>query len=288
METEPNYPILAEMGFYRHRNGTPVAVYRSGDRLVHKTGDQPPGYVTPEWEERFLSYCKGGYTAEEYWEARKTGQWWDHMRVGDNRPPVGVDAITAELDELRYVVNDMVKDGPAKTEHDANKAANLKARVDMLIKSLDAELEALAAPHHREINRLEAKKRVFHDEINAMRSKYGSVLDAAKASVGNLVERVVAPFLLRKRQEQREAGQVQITRGGKEKAVATNVGPSGAKISLVTKWDAVVEDYAVALDALKDHAKVRAAVQAVADSAARSAAKLPIPGVKYVSKETTR
>ena len=138
------------------------------------------------------------------------------MRVGDNRPPVGVDAITAELDELRYVVNDMVKDGPAKSEHDANKAANLKSRIDVLIKSLDVELEALAAPHQREINRLEAKKQTFYDEINDMRAKYGSVLDAAKVAVG-IGRRVVGPFLLRKREEQRAAGQVQITRGGKER-----------------------------------------------------------------------
>ena len=277
--------IRAEQGFYRHRNGTPVAVYRSGDRLVHKVGDQPPAYVTPDWEEKFLSYCKGGYASEEYWEARKTGQWWDHMRVGDNRPPVGVDAITAELDELRYVVNDMVKDGPAKSEHDANKAANLKSRIDMLIKSLDVELEALAAPHQREINRLEAKKQTFYDEINDMRAKYGSVLDAAKVAVGNLVERVVGPFLLRKREEQRAAGQVQITRGGKEKDVATNVGPSGAKIGLRSVWTGEIVDYDQALAAFKDNEKVRRLIQELANAAARSTAKTPVPGIEFIRKD---
>ena len=280
--------IRAEQGFYRHRNGLPVAVYRSGDRLVHKVGDAPPAYVTPEWEERFLSYCKGGYDAKAYWEARRTGKWDDEMRVGDNRPPEGVDAIVAELEDLAETVTDMVKAGPAKTEHDANKAANLKARVDTLMDALDKEIEDLKRPHYVQINRLEARKREFQDQVKEIHGKYGVILERMKFSAKNLVELVVGPFLIRKRQEQRAAGQVQITRGGKEKAVATNVGPSGAKISLVTKWEAEVEDYAKALDALKDHDKVRAVVQSIADSAARSAAKLPIPGVKYVSKETTR
>ena len=283
-----NEIIFAEQGFYRHRNGTPVAIYRSGDRLVHKVGENPPAYVTPEWEERVLSYCKGGFDAKAYWEARRTGQWSDHMRVGDNRPPEGIDAIAAELNDLQQSIKDMLKAGPAKTEHDANAAANLKARVEVLVASLDMEIKALERPHHIEINRIEAQKRSAFDAIKAIHEKYGTILQSVKFAAHTLVEQVVAPFLLRKRQEQREAGQVQITRGGKEKAVATNVGPSGAKISLVTRWEAEVEDYAKALDALKDHAKVRAAVQTVADSAARSAAKLPIPGVKYVSKETTR
>jgi hypothetical protein len=285
---ESDLDIRAEQGFYRHRNGTPVAVYRSGDRLVHKVGENPPAYVTPEWEERFLSYCQSGYDAKAYWEARRTGKWEDHIRVGDNRPPEGVDAIVAELEELADVVTDMVKAGPAKTEQDANKAANLKARVDVLLESLDDEIKSAQRPHQLEINRIEAQKKEAFESIKAIHSKYGVILERMRFSAKNLVELVVAPFLIRKRQEQRDAGQVQITRGGKEKAVATNVGPSGAKISLVTRWEAEVEDYAKALDALKDHDKVRAAVQAVADSAARSAAKLPIPGVKYVSKETTR
>ena len=60
------------------------------------------------------------------------------------------------------------------------------------------------------------------------------------------------------------------------------IAPNASKLK--PGWVAEVEDFDRALMALKNHPKIIAVVQELADAAARSKAKLPIDGVKFVNK----
>jgi len=278
-------PLKLSAGRFRHkRTGQPVAIFPDpGGNLVYMIGNEPHRYVDDRWEENYFSYCDA-VSEEAYILATQTGAWPDHLRVGDNRPE-GIDEVREEIARLRDVASAMILRGPAKTEEEAHAASNLRARVEGLHNQLRTALASESAPIQAEINKIEQQKRPWQDKLADLVDSFQRPFRDAADTVAKLKEIVLKPYLQAKRREQEKAGQVQNLRGGGTKPVPTNVGATGSKTKLMTRWFAVIEDWDAAIAALKENTKLRATVQDIADAAARSSAKIAIPGVKFEKKE---
>ena len=278
-------------GFYRHtRSGLPIAIWpapASSKDLLYRVDNGEVGYVDAGWEERVFSYAEP-VTEKDWREASKTRIWKDFRRIGDNRPPEGVEAIRAEIENLTEKANDLIKAGPAQDEETANQAANIRAYLDDLHKQLTAAMEAETAPHHAELAVIEARKRPIYELIKTINDRFKPAMALALDTSQGLIRKVIQPYLIDKRHRASESGQVQTLRGGGTKPIAANVGPTGAKVKLVTRWWGEVVDYDAAIVALKDNPKIKAVVQDIADAAARSSAKIPIPGIEFRKKEEAR
>jgi hypothetical protein len=239
------------------------------------------------WCENVFSYCRPVPEAS-YRQAVATGKWPDHALAGHNRPPEGIDAIRAELDDLRMRAEQLVRAGPAKTQADADAAANLKARIASLTEALETEQELEVAPERQELQRIEQAKRPVLERISATEQRYAPILVSARSTLRKLTDAVIFPFLSEQRRKARETGQSQQTRSGGAIAPSASAGAKNAKTFLATVWRAEIEDYDKALAALAQHGDVRACVQKICDAAARSRAKLPIDGVRYIPEEKAR
>jgi hypothetical protein len=271
-------------GFYRHRsNGSPVAIWTNNDALVAKVGNEPPKYVDERWEENFFSYCDA-VLESDYREAVVNGVWRDHIRVGSNAP-LQVEDLSIEIENLVEIAEGMIRKGPAKTEEEARAAANVKSRLKEIQDLLETGRAAETAPIYRDINAIEAKARPLRDKVEAIQHSYETKKFRISSVMRMLVEQVAQPFLLRKREQQVAGGEIQHLRGGGTKPAPTNVGGTGAKITLKTSWHAKVVDYDKAVLALKDNAKMKALVQQLADAAARSTARVPVDGVEFYKQE---
>jgi hypothetical protein len=280
-------PLELSAGRFRHkRSGLPVAIYPDADsgQLIHRVLNQPARYVDERWEENFFSYCQA-VTEDRYDNAVKGGIWWDNLRVGDNRPDSGVDALKEEALELIERGYELARRGPATTEEQANSAANLIGLIKQTREQLQTALTNEAAPFQAEIDKIERQKEPWAEKLRSVAQLFGNFLKGTADASEKIKLQVIKPYLEQKRREQQKAGQVQTLRGGGTKPVGTNVGATGNKIKLVTRWFAVVEDWDAAIEALKTNTKLRATVQEIADAAARSSAKIAIPGVKFDKEE---
>lgn len=283
-------PLELSAGRFRHkRSRQPVAIYPEDveQALVYQIGQEYPRPVDERWEENFFSYCEP-VSAEAYEQALRTGVWWDHQRIGDNRPPEGVEALREEIAQLRDKANELIKAGAAASEETANAAANLRARLDDARLKFREHFDLETAPINAEINRIEEQKRPWREKLSALADTFAGPLNDSQQVAKALLKVVIEPFLVAKRREQEKAGQVQNLRGGGIKPAPTNVGATGGKVKLVTRWSAVVEDWDAAIMALKENPKLRASVQDIADAAARSSAKLAIPGVRFEKREVAQ
>jgi hypothetical protein len=272
-------------GFFRHRrNGYPVAIWMNGDMLVYKVYNEPIKYVDERWEESYFSQCEA-VLESSYREAMSTGVWRDHIRVGTNAPPGG-DDLTKEMENLVEVAESIARKGPAQNDDDARTAANVNARLKEIHKILADEEAAEKAPIFREINTIEDKQlKPLRVKIAEIRGQFEKKISMVERAMDAIVFRVVEPFLKAQREKQRANNEVQNLRGGGVKPAPTNVGATGAKITLKTTWHARITDYDKAVLALKENPKVKGLIQQLADAAARSTAKVPVDGVEFYSQE---
>lgn len=277
---------LPECGFWRYEasgDAIPVAVWRDESGLVGKVGDKNPSRADFMWCERVFSRCRA-VTEEAYRAALNTGVWPDNATAGHNKAPEGLAEIEAAIDALVVEADRLVKKGPAKTQEEADEASNLSSRLRALYDRVDKM-------------RLDEKRPILA-EAKRVDDRMTPVRDRAGTRAGQIDTHVLKPFLSEQRRLVREAAAkvkaetgvdvLPRARGGGEAAISVNAGTKGAKKFLATVWNAEIEDYDKALNAVKDSPVVKTAVQSVCDAAARSKNKVPIPGVKFVSTDDVR
>ncbi len=269
--------------FRDKRNAMPIAVWPMGDALVRKVGTEAASYMDERWEHAVFSHCEA-VTDEDYTQAMTTGVWKNHRRVGDNRPEMGVDHFE-QLDALVETVDRMAAKGAAQDQDDANAAANINARLEEIRKILEAERDDQEAPMRRELYEIEQQKRPVLERMKLLGDRYNPKIEFAQSAIERIKRIVVQPYLIAIRRKQEANNEIQQLRGGGIKPVATNVGSTGSKIALKVTWHAKIVDYDKALMALKDNPKMKALVQQLADAAARSTAKVGIPGVEFEKDE---
>jgi len=290
---------VAVAGFYRASNtGRPVAVWPNGDgEMVARVGATGAAQEPDaQWCERVFAYCQP-VSEEDYRQACATGVWSDHHVAPHNRPPEGLDNITAMLDDLRMEAHQMIKREVAKDQAEADRAANLVARIEGLIQALTAEQQQAVAPILDLIRTLDGKRTLLEQQLQEARRPYTEKITPAMETVKKLKLGFIGNFLIKVRQAARAAiaqtggtdlGSTSTNRATGAVSVTTNAGAKGAKVTLVTRWFAVIEDKARALDHFKDHPDILATLQKLCDAAARSRARTPVPGVKFDSKDVPR
>lgn len=282
----------AESGFYRNRNRDgvyePIAIWRDAKGLCVKIGEKP---FRPRDEEEFcertFAWCAKHPVTQEAYDFRMANGRWP-----DDAPPPAVDKsnlpedpfealkveIEAELQELQDALKNRITDAEAATRF-----GNWKIRFEEAWKRGEAMRKAEKKPHD--------------DAAKAVQTKFLPVLDLAdkgKQLITRALNEFTAAERKRQQEEQSKAAEALKTAGlNPEQHLApvpekTSVATVGRKLTEVTTWSAEIEDYAKALEALKDHPDVRAAVESIANAAARSKARLPIPGVKYVPNTSFR
>jgi hypothetical protein len=288
---------IAVAGFYRHRTtGNPIAVWPDGNGgLLARVGAKGRDVDPDEgWCERVFAYAQP-VDEEAYRQACADGVWPDHrLTPQHNRPPEGLSDVLLQLDDLRMEAQKIISKGEAKTQEEADTAANLVTRLQVLINLVDSDMQAAIRPLQDHLQEIERQRAPIVRQMNETKQPYEEATAAAKGTVAKLKTGYIGPFLVRVRQAARQAlertgvapGMVNM-RDGTVKVV-TNAGAKGHKVSLTTRWKAEIEDYDKALSALKHHADVKKAVQQICDAAARSKAKIPIDGVKFISEEVPR
>jgi hypothetical protein len=292
-------PGVAVPGFYRASNsGQPVAVWivPNGNSIstMQQTGATGrTDYADERWCERVFAYCEP-VPEEAYRQAVKTGIWHDHRVAPHNRPPEGLEGVTGQLDDLRMDAEGFIRRGEAQSQADADAASNLVSRLQGCIKRIEEQRDAELAPldeRLREIDRL--RQPIMHERKDIF-DRYDGMTTSGHGTIEKLKNDYIGKWLIRVRQAAREAlaatgaapGGVSM-RDGTTKIV-TNAGAKGAKVTLVTRWWAEIENYDTVLAALKDHPEVRGKIQQLCDAAARSKAKIAIPGVKFHSEDKVR
>jgi hypothetical protein len=288
-------PGVAAPGFYRHRTTQmPIAVWREGDMFLCASGSSLAMRIDEGWCERVFSYCQP--VAEDWYRAAvSSGIWPDHVVTRlHNKPPEGLSDAMLQLDDLRLEAQQIINRGEAKTQAEADLAANLVKRLQDLVDQVDDSMRIAIAPFEAQIQEIERQRRPIVQQMTEAKQPFLEASNAAAATIDKLKRGYIAPFLIRVREAAKAAlaatgaapGAVSMRDGTMR--LTTNAGSKGARVSLTTRWFAVVEDYPAALEALKDHADVRLTVQKIADAAARSKAKIGIPGVRFDSKEEAR
>lgn len=288
----------AESGFYRQRNreGSLIglAIWREQDRLYLKYGILPTRIVVDEAEfcERTFAWCwKDPVTREQYgsWalslQDTGTGRWHDDAPAPaldrSNLPQDPFDALKMELEaelvELKRAALEPVTEPEAAT-----RMANWRIRFRQARDRLEVLRKAEKKPHD--------------DAAKEIQRRFLPVMDLAESAEGIIRELLARYADLERRKAKADRDMVVAGRAaaGIENPEADlpdrkiTVPTVGRVVSEVTVWSAVIEDFPAALVALMDHPDVRAAVQAIATSSARSQAKLPITGIRYVSQKVMR
>jgi hypothetical protein len=232
---------------------------------------------------------------QAYRAARNNGIWPDHQVTRlHNRPPEGLTDAMLQLDDLRMEAQKIINKGEAQTQAEADLAANVVKRLQDLRQSVLENMKIAIAPHEAQLREIEAQRRPVVQKITETSAPFVTAATAAGETIEKLKKGYITPFLVRVREATRAAlvatGAAPGMTTGRDGTVrlTTNAGAKGARVSLTTRWFAVIENYDDALAALKDHPDVRATVQKIADAAARSKAKLRISGVRFESKEEAR
>lgn len=272
----------ASAGFYRHKSSqAPVAIWPKDGWLVATVGvDGRETVVDDRFCENVFAYL-APVVEPHYWSCVELGVWPDHAVAGHNRGPDGFEALRDLVQELIREADKLVKAGAAPNQEAADAAANLANRLRDLEADLASERKAEERPVLERIAPLRA-------ELDGIKSKFDPWQEAAKVRMSQIKLQVLKPFLIEKRRIERETKEPVKRRGGGEVAPVANAGAKYRRVSLVQRWRAEIKDYDVALKHFGPDPKVREVVQSLADAAARSKARAPVPGVEFIQDEDVR
>lgn len=267
---------------YRPAKSTPVAIWRNlNGRLVAQVRRHSIVDETEEWHE-FVSSSWPRCMAvpeEQYANvAFRDGSWPDESdavtRSNQAPPDDTLEAITERIADLAREAQRLIDKGAAQTKDEADQASDLANLLGKLEKRADELHEKEKEPH------LIAGREV-DDRWRAPRSNAKTTKDRLKAAV-------VTPFLVALKKEQDEAEFQRLLSGDTkelhpaEKPKAT-AGSRGRPVSLRPQKRAAIEDQDALYQACREHPKVKAALQEIADAAARSGTALP--GTKIVTED---
>src|SRR3989304_4622909 len=283
--TDPD-PVMipkVQCGYYRLRRGqkgerrvVPVAVWGrggggggqsagrgGGGAVVLKIGGEMQANVAAFWERNCAWIEPVSY--DDYQYAEENGQWPGDIqetapRLGDNLDDGGAASGPQFRDQLidlvgkveAYIAREV---GPVVADRVvADTLANYREMLGLAKKGAEVALKEEVAQIKLVI---EDRKELWRPSIEAG--------DGAVEAIRTLL----TPWM----QAQAAEG-LEVRIGGQK----------GRKMSPRTYWSAKITDWDKAMESYKNHPKVRALVQDLADAQARSKDKTPIAGVEFISE----
>lgn len=294
METgeKPDPDSDAQYGRYRLSSGGgayAIAVWPDEAGVTHIRINRQQFAADGEDREKYLDFIEGSWARcvavsnDDYERAVSTGSWPDgtptrsqivgrHGKIGHNSQPDDFEVLKSSLEELLRDADKIIAAGAAKGQSEADIAANLKKRLTVAQKQAETGFKA--------------EKEPIDKALKDAREKWSPWIDAAKVRVSRIRSVVEDPFLkAEKAKAIADAKKLEEATAAPVEVRKVSAGSKGAKTILKAYWRAEIVDFDAALMALKDHPNVRGAVETIANAAARSAARVPIAGVKFISEE---
>ncbi|MGV6874531.1 hypothetical protein ACUSIJ_17815 [Pseudochelatococcus sp. B33] len=294
METgeKPDPDSEPQFGRYRLPSGGgayAVAVWPDEGGITQVRVNKQTFGADGEDREKYLDFIEGPWARciavsnDDYEHAVQKGTWPDgtptrsqivgrHGKIGHNSQPDDFEVLKGNIEELLREADKIVAAGAAADQGAADFAANLKKRLTVAQRQAEAGFKAEKDP--------------IDKALKEVREKWTPWIDGAKVRVSRIRDVVEGPYLrAEKAKSAAEAKARTEAAGAPVEARKVSAGSKGAKTVLKTYWRAEIVDYDAALQALKDHPNVRDAVSTIANAAARSAARVPIAGVKFISEE---
>lgn len=291
-------------GYYSMKSGRdgtklPVAIWRKNGELVCRVGNEmrDPHDVWTWCAERPV-------TKEAAKQAFQTGSWPGDVPIGHNS---GTLTLEEEIGDTAAQAIAWLSKTPIADKTTSDMAANWRAKLLDLSKKADKQREAEKAPHLAASREVDAKYKPWIERATDAANKLRDALtqwmrveearQQAEARKKFEAERAAAEAE-RKRIEDERARQMfddpiaALTSPEPELPIVPTMpepvkvqsgGQRGRKAGLRTITRYVVTDYALALEAVKDHEAVREAVEKVA--AARAKAGVAVPGVERVDEK---
>lgn len=275
----PSEADIASCGYW-NLNGKPIAVWRVDDKFVMDNDDRKTLHDELPTVKGFAFARPVSY--EAYIHKIETGDWpGDIAPIGHNRK-----SEITDYDQFKDNFAEQIKS--AKTWLDK-------------IKSITSQAECDVTANHREALNLLAKRatEVFKRErepldeaVAECRKKWEPMLAAAKDVAAQL--RTAAERYLKEETDRRKAEAERQRKELEDTDIVLAVlkppvvqkpsagGQFTKKMSLRSVWSAEVVDYQKALTHFSSHPTIIEAVGKLAQAAARSKERTPIPGVKFV------
>ncbi len=270
-----------QSGFYRMRRGDrlePVAIWRTESGVVRCFGGQDREVLDPFATWRHAAKHPVAETAAT---AACAGQ-----RGPDEVPPIGdnsagaVELTTAEkIEHLADHATKWLARTPIAGKLTVDQAAEMRLRLNALVKEGDAERTAEKEPHRKAAEAVDAKWR--------------GPLDAGKKAADALRGAISAWMAAEeaKRRAEAEAAAtdaptpVEFPLAPPPPPKVQAGGYSGRKTGLRSVWRAEITDYRKALDHYAEHPDIAAVLQKLADAAARAGrGTTSVPGIKAIEE----
>jgi len=294
-----------QCGFWRTRNRdkswSAVAIWKSdtgGLRILVNDKLVDPDDFVQRWNFTWQNpVTKGAYDA-----FRETGKWpgeIDVPAIGDNRAP-------DEFSELKDDIDDSVEQAlkwleahkDLKTDEEADTAANWRDRLNKLGKKADAQRKSEKQPLAEKVKEIDTK-------FNAIVKKATGAADTIRNALTSFMRRKEEAERKRLAEERKAAEEERARQEAERKALEdTDIalavmepelpllppvqdvkiqagGQFGRATGFRTKHVAVITDYRKALEHFADHPDVRAAVEKLCNSEARSKTRKDVPGVEF-------
>jgi hypothetical protein len=284
---------LPQQGYYKARKGkdgpwAPVAIWLKGDDLVARHGDE---MVEPA---RIWSWCADKPVSKADVEHYKEhGRFPGEIAIGHNSGDL---SLAEEMTDAAKQAIEWLKDNKITAQVTADIAANMRARLLDLSKKAETERETKVRPH------LDAQK--------AINGEYKPLVDAA-TSAANALRDALTVFMRAEEAKQRAQAEAkrkaEEEQAAKERAELLKANPlaeyteplpepplpleppkvqaggqAGRKAGLRTITRFELTDYAAALEHVKNHKDVIAAVEKAAFAQAKAGAD--VPGVKRIEE----
>lgn len=301
-EAVPTHPDNPDAGFYRNRN-IPVAYWYADDKLHCHMGGKPCADMdraNTAWP--FAS--KEPVTKATYDEFLKTGTWPDqHAAVTEtlsNNAPRDDDSnegLQAQIDMLANEADMLIEKGAAKTQKEADLAADVATRLSDLWTKGDELRKVEKRPHFEAGLAVDDRWRPLLTTASIY-SKIKAAIITPFINAENARLRREHEEAERKAREAAEAHRRAVADAAAKNAPpppepiepppvefeAASAGTRGRKVSARTRKIACIEDYAKALANFAQHESVKALVQELATKQARIGVETP--GCKIVEEGT--
>lgn len=213
----------------------------------------------PVTEEAYRAYCKTGMWPGESEAATADRRSVESARNSNEAPdPNSFEALQDRVDDLFREATKLIEVGAAKTQEQADCAADLSDRLRKLEKASNESFVTERKP--------------CDEAIAAVRTKWFPLIERAETAKAQLKLKVVDPFLKALR-DKNEAERVAAIKVGAAPIAPVKI-RAGTTTTVAPRktTTAVIEDYAKALTFFGDNAKVRDLIQQLANAAARAGA----------------
>jgi hypothetical protein len=294
-----------ECGFWRTKNRdkswSAVAIWKDGEDLkilVNSTLVEPEKFA-----QRWNFTWQSPVTKEAYDEFRQTGLWPGEVAgIGHNTPDEFTELKENIEDQAAQVLKWLADLKELTNDRDADKAANYRDSLNKLHKKADERRKEEKEPLARQVKEID--------------SKYGAIVKTAK-DAADTVRDALTRFMRRKEAEEnariaaeRKAAEAERKRQEAERRALEDQdialaalepppaptpepeaprpirvgGQLGRATGFRTVHKAKITDYRKALDHFAEHPDVRAVIEKLCNSEARSRTRKDIPGVEFVEE----